>query len=163
MKQTSILSHWVHRSLVFVCLAVAAFACETAVNPNITPTVDLTIAVVDDAFQPVEGATVYLFPFRTPYEEYLAENPDGDPNITPSLSAENIGITNALGEVVFPTRPMEGTSYASGETFIHEPNPVYVRVQAPGNLTNDQGVNRIAFDDAESGDQIAEFVEIQVQ
>jgi hypothetical protein len=41
-----------------------------------------------------------------------------------------------------------------------------VRVQASvggNNLTNDQGLFKISFDDTESGEQIAEFVEIQVQ
>lgn len=163
-KQTN--TRFFRRAFQITVLAIIVSACVEEVNPNITPTVDLTILVTNASAEPQEGARVYLFPFESTYDTYIGDNPNGEESITPSLGAENIGITNAQGEVSFPTRPLEGNSYASGNTWFHRPNPIYVRVEAPtgsSTLTNDQGLFKISFDETEAGLQISEFVEIEVE
>ncbi|RMG61389.1 MAG: hypothetical protein D6722_19765 [Bacteroidetes bacterium] len=135
------------------------------VNPNITPTVDLYVTVVDELGNTVSQAQVYLFSFESTYQNYLVENPEGDPNITPLVGADDVGVTNSTGQAIFFNRPLEGNSYASGDTWFHRPNPIYIRVQA--NLggvyyTNDRTVNRISFDEIESGERIVEYLEIEV-
>lgn len=151
---------------LLIGLALIVSACAESTNPNVTPTVDLTILVTNASASPMEDARVYLFPFQTQYDSYLSDNPTGDASITPTLGADDIGVTNSAGEVTFRSRPLEGNSYASGETWFHRPNSVYIRVESPdggGVLTNDQGLFKISFDEIEAGERIAEFVEIEVK
>lgn len=152
-------------------LAVAALAlfvqsCVEDVNPDITPVANLTFTVTFNG-QPVEGAAVYLFPFQSIYQSYLADNPSGSDQITPNVTADNVAVTNAAGEAFFSNKPLEGTSYASGTTFFHRPNPVYFRIQAtrpgPVYLTNDDDVFRISFQELESGSVVDITTDVELQ
>ncbi len=153
-------------SLFCLLFATAVTACEEGLTPNITPVVNLTFFVTDGT-NPVEGAVVYLFPFQSAYNSYLSQNPSGSNQITPSISAENVAVTNASGVATFPTKPLEGSSYASGTTYFHRPNPIYFRVQAtrpgPVYLTNDQDEFRISFEELESGDIVNEEVDVLIK
>lgn len=156
------------RKLAFTMLGILALtiSCDPIGPPNITPTVTLTFTVLDEFSVPQSGAVVYLFPFEGTYDSYLSDNPDGDPDITPSLSAENIGTTDSNGEVSFLERPLEGSSYAAEGTWFHRPNPIYFRVLVESDgefLTNDAGESRLSFEELESGERIEEFVELIVE
>ena len=137
-------------------LALITQACVVdGVNPNITPQAELTFTITDKNDQPQAGATIYLFPFRTLYEDYLKENPDGDPQISAVVASQNVGTTDSEGNLTFPARDLEGNSYASGNTWIHRPNSIYFRVVHENGgkyLNNDNDVFRITFDEIESGD-----------
>ncbi len=145
---------------------VPACVVEPIGTDNITPRADLAFTVVDDAGNPIPNAQVYLFPFRTPYENYLGENPDGDPSLTPAVDPEDAATTDGQGQVTFTNRELEGTSYAQGETFIHQPNPIYFRVLADYNgefVTNDRNdpeAYLLTFPELESGEVILEEVEV---
>lgn len=147
-------------------LVLILSACEETISPNITPVVNLTFTVTDGA-DPIEGAVVYLFPFEGTYTTYLSENPDGNPSITPSVSADNVAVTDANGVATFDQRPLDGNSYASGTTWFHRPNPIYYRVEAskpgPVYLTSDNGGSRISFDEIESGSIVFEEVDVVVE
>ncbi|MEM7369495.1 MAG: hypothetical protein AAF587_12910 [Bacteroidota bacterium] len=162
-KQTN--NRFLRRALHIFVLALIVTACVEETTPNVTPTVDLTILITNSSAEPQEDARVYLFPFESQYQDYLTDNPDADAGITPTLGPDNIGVTNALGEVTFSNRALEGNSYASGTTWFHRPNSIYVRVETSTGttvLTNDQGLTKISFDEIEAGEHIAEFVEIEV-
>ena len=139
-------------------LAFVTQACVVdGVNPNITPQAELIFTITDNNDQPQVGASVYLFPFRTLYEDYLNENPDGDPLITPTVASENVGTTDSEGKVTFAARDLEGNSFASGDTWIHRPNSIYFRVVHEDSgkfLNNDNDVFKVSFDELESGDFI---------
>ena len=158
------------RATLFLMLGL--FIVTSCVEPvgNITPTADLIFIVTDAQDQPVEGAVVYLFPFKSPYEAYLAQNPDGNDQITPSVASEDVAVSDADGRAIFSGKALEGNSFASGTTFIHRPNPIYFRIQATvteGNdtnyLTNDADIFKISFDELESGDFIIEEIPILLQ
>lgn len=156
------------RKLVLVLLGLMALTvgCDPTLNPNITPTVTLNFTILDAFQTPQSGAVVYLFPFEGTYEDYLSDNPDGDPDLTPTLSAENIGTTDSNGEVTFLERPLEGSSYAEAETWYHRPNPIYFRVVVESGgefLTNDAGEFKLSFEELESGERIEEFIEVTVE
>lgn len=152
-------------------LAVAALtfvvqSCVEDVNPDITPVANLTFTVTASG-QPVEGAVVYLFPFQSIYQSYLTDNPSGSDQITPNVTAENVAVTNAAGQAFFSNKPLDGTSYASGTTFIHRPNPIYFRIQAtrpgPVYLTNDDDVFRISFQEIGSGSVVDIDTDVELQ
>ena len=109
------------------------------------------------------------FHFALRIEDYLATNPDGDPGQASNLDAEDIAVTNSLGEATFTNRPLDGTSYASGTTFIHQPNSIYFRVQASYNgdfVTNDSNdpqTYRLPFPELGSGTIIMEQIEVFVR
>lgn len=156
------------RTLVLTLLGILALtvACDPVTSPNITPTVTLNFTVLDAFQTPQSGAVIYLFPFEGTYEDYLSENPDGDPDITPSLSAENIRTTDANGEVSFLERPLEGSSYAADGTWYHRPNAIYFRILSESGgefLTNDGGEVRLSFEEIESGERIEEFIEVIIE
>lgn len=156
------------RPLLFVAVLSSFFAAclPDEVNPNITPVADIYITVVDQSGNIVPQAQVYLFGFQANYETYLAENPDGDISITPLLGAGDVGVTNSSGQAIFFSRPLEGNSYASGDTWFHRPNSLYIRVQAEvgGSFrTNDQTTFRLSFDEIESGERIVEDLEIEIR
>lgn len=156
------------RPLLLVAILSSFFAAclPEEVNPNITPTADIYVTVVDQLGNPLGQAQVYLFGFESNYQSYLAENPDGDPLITPLVGADDVGVTNNSGQAIFFNRPLEGNSYASGDTWFHRPNSIYVRVQAEVGgsfLTNDQTTFRLSFDELESGERVVEYVEIEVR
>ncbi len=136
---------------------------------NVTPEADLIFTVVDDNGENISGAQIFLFPFQTPYEDYLAANPEGDPSQTPSLDPEDVATTNSSGEASFIGRPLDGTSFPSGNTFIHQPNSIYFRVQAEVNgefLTNDSSdpnTYRISFPDLESGEFVRNEIEVVIR
>lgn len=153
MKKSILLS----RLFVLILLAGIVSSCEEGVTPNVTPTGTLNFYVTDTNQDAVEGATVYLFPFKSVYDAYLADNPDGTDQPTPDLPADQIGITDASGLATFPNFQLEGNSFASGDTWVHRPNSIYFRVQFEdgGNaLTNDSDIIKISFDELESGDMI---------
>ena len=139
-------------------LAFVTQACVVdGVNPNITPQAELVFTVTDSNDQPQAGATVYLFPFRSLYEDYLNENPDGDPQIVAVVASKNVGITDSEGNITFPARDLEGNSFASGDSWIHRPNSIYFRIvheESGKFLNNDKDVFKIEFDEIESGDFI---------
>lgn len=140
--------------------------CEEGINPNITPVVNLTFYVTDGA-DPVEGAVVYLFPFEGTYTTYLSENPDGNPAITPTISSDNVAVTDANGVATFENRPLDGNSYPSGTTWFHRPNSIYYRVEAslPGSVyvTSDNDGSKISFDELESGSIVNEEIDVIVE
>ena len=154
------------RIVLFLALTAFIASCEEGINPDITPVANLTFTITDGS-NPVEGATVYLFPFKTTYETYLADNPSGNPQITPPISSENVAVTNAAGVATFTNFPLEGTSYASGTTWFHRTNPVYFRVEAtrpgPVYLTNDNDLFKLSFGELESGTIVNEEVEVVLE
>ena len=158
------------RGIILLILGVfVVTSCEETIG-NVTPTADLIFVITDSQGTPVENAVVYLFPFKSPYEAYLVENPDGDDSTTPSIPGSDVAVSGADGKAIFTGKQLEGTSYASGTTFIHEPNPIYFRVQATVNdggsifyLTNDNDIFKISFDDLESGESIIEEIPVVIQ
>lgn len=155
-----------HIRLAAIMLLMTVIAgCEEGINPNITPVVNLTFYVTDGV-DPVEGAVVYLFPFEGVFNTYLNENPDGNPTITPSISSDNVAITNASGVATFDSRPLDGNSYASGTTWFHRPNSIYYRVEAslpgPTYVTSDGDGSKISFDELESGSVVFEEIDVVV-
>lgn len=151
-------------SLIFSVLFIV-ISCEPEVIGNITPTADLIFQVTDDQGNPVADAVVYIFPFKSNYDDYVASNPDGNDQVTPTLSAQNVGVTDGNGEALFANYVLEGNSFASGSTFINRPNPLYVRIQAEGStpgtfITNDSDLFKITFDELESGDFIVEEIPV---
>ncbi len=157
-----------HRSAILAMMLMLAIVtgCEEGLNPDITPVANLTFHVTNGN-TPVEGATIYLFPFKSTYETYLIDNPDGAPQITPPVSSDNVAVTNASGMATFNNFPLEGSSYASGTTFFHNTNPLYFRVEAtrpgPVYLTNDNDVFRLSFGELESGTIVNEDVDVVVE
>lgn len=156
-------------AIIMLLMALLIPGCVPEGEGNITPRADLIFVVMDESGTPIPNAQVLLFPFRTPYEDYLTTNPDGDPNQGNTLDAEDIAVTNSLGEAIFANRPLDGTSYASGTTYIHQPNSIYFRVQAEYNSgfvtndSNDPATYRLAFPELESGDIIREEIEVFVR
>ncbi|MEZ4826866.1 MAG: hypothetical protein R3C61_11385 [Bacteroidia bacterium] len=146
-----------------VVLAVVVTSCEVETVGNQTPTADLIFIVSDDKGQPVEGAIVYIFPYKSSYDDYVAANPGGNDLITPSLPSENVGITSAIGQATFTNFTLEGNSYASGSTYYNRPNPLYFRIQASvggTNITNDSDLFKITFDELESGTHVVEDIPV---
>lgn len=152
------------RLLAIGLLIALAVSCETS-NLAVTPTADITFTVADQSgSSSIENARVYLFQSKSTYDAYLAENPDADPGISPNLNPTNIGTTNSAGVVAFLNYDLDGTNYASGNTFIFDTDPIYYRVEGSLNgtdyLTNDGQDNRIDFGEVESGGSAALEVDV---
>lgn len=160
------LTHTHSRLLAMFLLLTVVSSCEEGLNPNITPVANLTFYVTDGA-DPVAGAVVYLFPFEGTYTTYLADNPDGNPAITPSISSDNVAVTDANGIAVFENHVLDGNSYASGTTWYHRPNSIYYRVEASlaGSTyaTSDNDGFKISFDELESGSIVNEEIDVVVE
>ena len=158
---------WIRLLLLFSSLAVFLQACVEDIG-NVTPRADLTFKILDEDNNPVSDARVYLFSSFQAYENYVAANPDGDPNVTPSIDPEDVSISDLEGEAFFTNRPLQTTSFPSGDTYFHTPTPIYFRVLAVQNgmfVTNDNGLeeNRVlVLPELESGEVIMEFVEVFV-
>ncbi|MDP5168763.1 MAG: hypothetical protein NWR72_00840 [Bacteroidia bacterium] len=151
---------------LILLMAVAITACVEDINPNITPVANLSFYVTDGT-NPVQGAVVYLFPFQTTYNTYLADNPEGNDQITPPISSDNVAVTDVNGLATFRNKALDGNSFASGTTWFHRPNPIYFRVEAtrsgPVYLTNDDDVFKISFGELESGDVVNEEVDVLIK
>ncbi|MEO0898785.1 MAG: hypothetical protein AAFY71_20400 [Bacteroidota bacterium] len=143
-------------------LVILMIGCEEG-GLAITPTSDITFVVTDNASNAVENARVYLFRTRSSYEGYVADNPTGDASISPSLSAENVGTTDSQGRVTFVDFDLDGSNYASGSTFFFNPNPIYYRVEGANNLTNDNGDNKLSYDELESGTVLTETIDVIIE
>lgn len=150
-------------------LVLMLAACAPDEVENITPRADLIFTVVDDNGSPVPDARVYLFGTEAAYEAHLADNPAGDPNVSPSLDLEDIATTDRSGVARFTDRPLDGPNSAVGETFLYQPRPIYFRALAEQNgafLTNDGGgiaTHRLGFPELESGEVLLEEIEVIVR
>ncbi|MCI4670023.1 MAG: hypothetical protein MRZ79_17940 [Bacteroidia bacterium] len=143
------------RLSLFGLLLALLVSCDTE-NLAVTPTADITFVVKYNASgEPVPNARVYLFQTRSTYDNYVMENPDADPSISPNLSPTNVGTTNSSGIVQFLNYDLDGTSFASGSSFTFDTDPIYYRVEGTENgsdyLTNDGNDNRFDFGEIESG------------
>lgn len=146
-------------------LSLILQACVEDVEPNITPVAELVFNLKDDAGNPVAGATVYLFPFQSSYNEYKDANQDGLYAGQPNVTAENVATSDSEGRAFFPARDLQGNGFASGTEWVYRPNPIYVRAEAKdGNdfLTNDEDSEstRIAFGELGSGEVITVTTEV---
>lgn len=144
-------------------LTFVVISCEVEPVGNTTPTADLIFIITDSQGQPVEGAIVYIFPFKSGYDSYIASNPDGNDLITPSLPSENVSVSDGTGQATFTNFTLEGNSYASGTTYFNRPNPLYFRIQATkgsSHITNDSDLFKITFDEMESGTHIVEEIPV---
>ncbi|MDX1909197.1 MAG: hypothetical protein SF053_19320 [Bacteroidia bacterium] len=154
-----------HLVIWTLSLMLLAGCVETPVD--ITPTADLSVYVEDINGTSISDARVYIFDTEAAYNVYVGQNPDGSSSITPSLSPTNIGVTDGGGLTVFVNFPLDGTSFASGSTFIHRPRPLYLRVEGIGPLgtpaTNDDDVKKITFPELESGDAITQDITIIIK
>ncbi|GAB4414284.1 MAG: hypothetical protein OHK0039_21920 [Bacteroidia bacterium] len=157
--------------LVVAAISLIISACVLE-NPsgNTTPTADLYFTVIDDNGTPLPNAQIYLFSFESSYLSYISSNPNGDPDITPSLGSDDVGITTASGTATFFDRTLDGNAYQSGEIWYNRPNPIYYRVQAQVDnggtieyLTNDGGDFKLTFPELESGERVVETLEIVVR
>ena len=153
-------------SLIVLVLSAFSIACEEVGELNITPTADLDFVVLNATFNPVEDARIYLFPNQNMYDAYLLENPDGSDQFDPGLAASRIGRTDSAGQFIFTNYTLEGTEFASGNTFIHRPNPIYFRIEASITdqngttyLTNDGTDFKLTFDELENGIKILEEID----
>ncbi|MEM6800062.1 MAG: hypothetical protein AAF696_01595 [Bacteroidota bacterium] len=149
--------------IVFISLIIQA--CVEDVEPNITPVAELVFNLKDEAGNPVAGATVYLFPFQSSYDEYKADNQNGLSTSAPNVAAENVATSDAEGRAFFPARDLQGNGFASGNRWVYRPNSIYVRAELlDGNdfLTNDDDSTstRIAFGELESGEVITVTTEV---
>lgn len=160
-------SSLLHLSPWLLLLVLAA--CAPDEPENITPRADLLFTVVDDSGSPLPDARVYLFGTEAAYEANLADNPDGDPSVSPNLDLEDIATTNRSGVARFTDRPLDGPNSAVGESFLYQPRPIYFRTLAEQNgdfLTNDGGStarHRLGFPELESGEVLLEEVEVIVR
>ena len=140
-------------------------ACVEDVEPNITPVAELVFNLKDEAGNPVVGATIYLFPFQSSYNDYKAENQDGLYLGSPNVASDNVAVSDTEGRAFFPARDLQGNGFASGARWVYRPNPIYVRAELQlGNefLTNDEdaGSTRISFGELESGEVITVTTEV---
>jgi len=164
MKSTS----WIRLPLLFLTLVFILQACVEDIG-NVTPRADLTFLILDEDNNPVSDARVYLFSSSQAYENYVAANPDGDPALTPSLDPEDVSISDVEGEAFFTNRPLQTTSFPSGDTYLHTPTPIFFRIVATHNgmfVTNDDGAEEnhvLVLPELQSGEVIMEFVEVFVQ
>ncbi|MDX2249326.1 MAG: hypothetical protein SF052_21230 [Bacteroidia bacterium] len=151
-------------ALIFTAfMAFVVISCEVEPVGNVTPTADLVFIISDDQGHPVEGAIVYIFPYKSSYDDYVATNPDGNDLITPSLPSENVAVSSAVGQATFINFTLEGNSYASGSTYFNRPNPLYFRIQATvggSHITNDTDLFKITFNELESGEHVVEEIPV---
>lgn len=156
-------------ALLFLGMLWLIPACAPESPINERPRADLIFTVKDNGGNPVPNAQVLLFPFRTPYEDYLSQNPNGDPSVASNLDPEDIAVTNSLGEASFVNRSLASTSSQQGDVFIHQPNSIYFRVQGElngsfvTNDSNDPATYRLAFPELEGGEFILEEIEVFVR
>lgn len=145
-------------------------SCEPVDSPNIPPTANLDFQVISAGFQPLEDARIYLFPFKSLYDAYVLENPQGKGSLQPTLDNRNKGLTDASGSFVFSNYSLQGTAYASGASWVHRPNPLFFRVEATlisGTdtlyLTNDGQKNSLSFGELDNGILLTEEIEVIVE
>lgn len=153
-----------------VLLSTTLVACEEGFNLNITPEAELYFEITDAQGNPQPNAVVYLFGFEGPYEDYIAQNPDGSDQITPNIPAENVAVADGSGVAFFSARALEGSSFQENDQWIYRPNSLYFRVQAVNEssgtkvfLTNDNDVFKLSFDELKSGDFLTEYVDVVVK
>lgn len=145
-------------------------SCDPGTEPNIPPTANLDFQVVNTSFQPLEGARVYLFPFKSLYDTYLQENPLGTGSIQPNLNSRNIGLTDSVGTFLFENYDLQGSAFSSGNTWVHRPDPLFFRIEATlvsGSdtlyLTNDGQTNSLTFGELDNALLVTEEIEVIVE
>ena len=153
-------------ALLALGFTLFVWSCDPADLPSIPPKANLDFVVVDNSFQPLESARIYLFPFKGNYDAYLLENPDGNGSILPNLNARNIGETDSAGQYIFTNYELQGNEFAAGNTWVHRPDPIYYRVEATlvdGSdtifVTNDGTQNVLSFDELDNGVVITEEID----
>ncbi|MEM6345133.1 MAG: hypothetical protein AAF927_14675 [Bacteroidota bacterium] len=157
-------------ALAALFLTLFVWSCDPADLPSIPPRANLDFVVADNSFQPLEKARIYLFPFKGNYDAYVLENPAGKESIVPNLNARNIGSTDSIGQYIFTNYELQGNEFASGNTWVHRPDPIYYRVEATlidgGDtiyVTNDGTQNILSFDELDNGVVLTEEIDVLVQ
>lgn len=157
------------RFLAFASIGISLWivSCEPDSTPSLPPIANLDFVIADNSFQPVENARIYLFPFRSNYEDYLDQNPQGRASIIPNLNARNIGLTDTAGQYIFSNYELQGNEFAAGNSWVHRPDPIYYRIEATildGTdtlfLTNDGLDNVLSFEELDNGVIITEEIDV---
>jgi hypothetical protein len=159
--------HLASRLAALAFLLLFAVSCVEEEVGAVAPRADLIFTVVDEAGDPVSGAKVFLFGTEAAYDAYrTTDNPTGDPTMEPGLDLEDVSTTSATGEARFNERRLEGSSSASGDTYVYQPRPIYFRVLAEvgGAFVNNDGDTRtdrrIGFPELNAGELVVEEIEV---